>query len=178
MSYFDKTPLYRRLRDTFDKKSATVKNPNSRAAMNWAIKQLDSLVAEAEGTEKCPECDAGTKKHKHGLSGNLIEGLDRLYRHAGLKFANLRVLDMERVQWDNFQKLKYWGLVEQLKVKSGEWRVTPKGEAFLRGRLKVPSSVITYRGIFVEYEGDDIGPEDAVEEWKHRPEYAEDAVPV
>lgn len=178
MSYFEKTPLYKDLRLTLDETLEKTTDPKAQSVLKWAIRKIDSLVAESEGVDKCPECDAGTKQHKHGLSANIVNGLNRLYDHAGLKFANLKVLGLGRVQWDNFQKLKYWGLVEQKRIKSGEWRVTPRGEAFLLGKLKVPCSVITYRGIFVEYEGDDIGPEDAIKGWKHRPQYAEDAVPT
>ena len=49
-----------------------------------------------------------------------------------------------------YQKLAYWGLLEQrpaeshAKAHNGSWRVTKKGLAFLTGRITVPQIAYSY----------------------------------
>ena len=66
--------------------------------------------------------------------------------------ASLADLGLTRNQVDNFQKLRYWGLVEKVHREDGTrvagvWRVTREGYAFLSGR-RVYRAVWTYRGEF------------------------------
>jgi hypothetical protein len=136
------------------------------------------MVEETLDEGLCSECGAKTVEHKHTLSAALIKALDILYRHNGKKLTNLKILGFSRNQWDNFQKLKYWELITQDKPKSGEWRVTAKGEQFILGRIKVPFKVITYRGEFVRFEGDPTHCEENSESWKQRPEYIADMTAV
>ena len=131
-------------------------------------------------SRQCPTCGAKTVRYKHGLNSGLIQGLARLCEAGGE--ANLADLALTRNQWDNFQKLRYWSLVEPVfedgTRKSGIWSVTPRGLEFLVGEITVPRHVWTYRGEFVEYDGADVSVEDVVAGYKHRPEYATEAVPV
>lgn len=51
---------------------------------------------------------------------------------------------------NNFQKLRYFGLVHHVKDqdgnrKAGRWLITRNGWAFLRGDLAIPDFVMTFR---------------------------------
>jgi hypothetical protein len=95
----------------------------------------------------------------------LAIGLTRLEAAGGR--ANLADLGLTRNQIDNFQKLRYWDLVLQVSVdgvrKRGVWEVTPKGAEFLRGDLRVPRAVFTYRGERTQFDGPLVAIESLVE---------------
>jgi hypothetical protein len=107
----------------------------------------------AKAKKLCPHCGAAMMEYRHTLNRGLVTALFRLYQ-AG-KGVNLKDLGLTRNQWDNFQKLRYWGLVEKVfergKRKSGVWKVTGPGEAFLKCKMSVPRSVWSYRGSFVRW---------------------------
>jgi hypothetical protein len=44
----------------------------------------------------------------------------------------------------DYAKTKYWGLIETKSKKSGIWRPTEKGIAYIFNQLKVPQSCLTY----------------------------------
>ena len=102
----------------------------------------------------CECCGASLMTHKHSISKSLVVGLIRLYKAGGE--CNIKELGLTRNQWDNFQKLKYWGLVQQVNVdgkqKTGVWKVTPKGLSFLAGREFIPKTLRTFRGAVVPSE--------------------------
>lgn len=108
----------------------------------------------------CSQCGAKTVKYKHSLSHGLVSGLRKVAENAGRREVNLSGAGLTRNQWDNFQKLKYWGLVAQSKAKSGCWRVTDKGWKFLAGLVTVPSKVWTYRGVFDRFGGSNVSVTD------------------
>lgn len=130
----------------------------------------------------CEHCGASMMEYKHGLSGGLVAGLVRLFRHR--KPINLKHLKLTRNQWDNFQKLRYWDLVrkytppdEAPKGKGGVWTITQRGIDFVRGTLQVPKFVWTYRGEMRRFEGEEIYIWHVDPQYKTRPEYAEEALP-
>lgn len=131
--------------------------------------------------KKCPHCDAKMVEYKHSFSKALAIGLGRLHSANGGP-TNLKNLGLTRNQWDNFQKLRYWGLVakavrEDGTRANGEWVLTDKGVEFIEKGIGIPKSVWTYRGEAVRFEGhtcfylDDHEPK-----YKKKPEYAADAV--
>ncbi len=127
----------------------------------------------------CEYCGANMVEYKHSLSKALVIGLSRIYDHG--KPVNLKRLKLTRSQWDNFQKLRYWDLVEQWvdtkgKRKSGFWRITKIGKDFVTCKKKVMKSVWTYRGETVRFDGKMIDISDVDVNYKTRPEYAMEAV--
>lgn len=64
----------------------------------------------------------------------------------GANRFKLRDLDNEPSRYNNFQKLRYHGLIaharENGQAVPGEWLVTRNGWAFLRGELKLPKFVM------------------------------------
>lgn len=83
-------------------------------------------------------------EYKHTLNQGLVKALIKLYEqpeHSG----SVSKLGLTHNQQANFQKLRYWGIVEMLD-KAGHWRVTDPGIAFIENGWKIPKSVMTYRG--------------------------------
>jgi hypothetical protein len=129
----------------------------------------------------CEHCGAKTVKYKHTFSKALAIGLYKLYQ-SGHTPINLKNLALTRNQWDNFQKLRYWGLVAQAHREdgtrlNGEWFITPLGVDFIEKGTAIKKSVWTYRGVATEFEGDTCFFFDVHEtEYKKRTQYAVEAV--
>jgi len=106
----------------------------------------------------CECCGAKTVKYKHSFSEALAVGLYKLYEFGNISI-NLKHLGLTRNQWDNFQKLRYWGLVKQAYRPdgtrlNGEWIVTQEGIDFIERGTSIQKSVWTYRGKTVDFDGD------------------------
>jgi len=105
----------------------------------------------------CDCCGAKIVEYKHTFNKALATGLCKLYESGGGPI-NLKDLSLTRNQWDNFQKLRYWGLVRKYYREDGTradgvWEITEKGLEFIFG-ISVTKSVWTYRGEPVRFEGD------------------------
>lgn len=128
----------------------------------------------------CPCCASKLVRYRHSLNVALLTGLRALADAGGEQ--NLKELGLTRNQWDNFQKLRYWGLVEQVEVdgihKRGVWRMTRRGYDWLAGDLKLPKTAITFRGKTVAMDGDRVSPDDICELYDKREDYARDAEPL
>jgi len=126
----------------------------------------------------CTHCGGSMMEYRHSLSYHMVYGLWRLNKAGGE--ANLKVLGLNRNQWDNFQKLRYWDLVEKVyiagKRANGVWRVTDRGARFLKGRIAVASAVWTYHGEWVRDDGSTVNIRSYLSGYKHREEWASEAV--
>lgn len=134
------------------------------------------------GKKVCEHCGASMQEYRHSLNLGLLEGLLRLYKAA--KPVNLRDLLLTRSQWDNFQKLRYWDLVQKHREggieKGGIWEITERGRDFVLGRVTVPRQVRTYRGERVGFEGDQVAASeihDVFQGFKKAPEYRRESSP-
>lgn len=130
----------------------------------------------------CSACGAKTVEYRHRLGGALGTGLVRL-AHAGGGPVNLKDLGLTRNQWDNFQKLRYFGLAEQVHREDGTrvagvWRITPKGQSFVEGDQRVAEYIWTYRGKAVRSEGNPVGIRDLAAGYDQREDYAASATAV
>lgn len=134
-----------------------------------------------EPKKVCSHCGASMVEYRHTFNEPLAEGLYRLYKADGP--ANLKVLELDRNQWDNFQKLRYWDLVDKFiddegNRVGGTWYVTQQGKDFVEGRTTIQRNVFTYRGNRVRYEGKVVSFNGVhSEKYKTRSEYVDDAVP-
>ncbi len=130
----------------------------------------------------CLSCGAKTVYYRHTLSKALMDGLYKLYRLGGQR--NLAELNLTRNQWDNFQKLRYWCLVEKCfddngKRIRGQWRITKFGYDFLERGIGISAAAITYRGVALAGAGSIVTFADqAPLAYKQREEYAMDAEPL
>lgn len=121
-------------------------------------------------------------EYKHTLNEAICRGLIALHNYG--QSVNIRELNMSRTQWDNFQKLRYWDLVQQIfdkdgKRKRGIWGITNLGIRFVLSQEPVFKSVWTYRGERVRYEetGGKIFMYEAVQGYQIRDDYAKEAQP-
>lgn len=97
----------------------------------------------------CSHCGANMREYTFVLNEHLIKALKKLYDVGG--DAHLKDLELEYNQRNNFQKLKFWGLVSQNKQKSGNWVVSDYGKEFIETNLSISKRVVTYRNTFKEY---------------------------
>ena len=82
----------------------------------------------------CEHCGAKVVEYKHNFNAGMANSLWQIYLVN--KPVALTDLELTRSQWTNFQKLRYWGLVEQCiddvsKRSNGLWRITDLGRQFI-----------------------------------------------
>lgn len=113
---------------------------NEGASLDEARAWLNERVREGV---RCPCCTQFAKIYRRSITSTSVRGLVALYRAGGtVEFCHWPTV-MQRKQADE-TKLVYWGLVEEAREvrpdggRAGWWRVTPLGEAWLRGRVTVP----------------------------------------
>jgi len=104
----------------------------------------------------CETCGAKVVEYRHRFNRSLAKCLGELYLADGE--AHLNDLSLTFSEKNNFQKLRYWFVVEMVpnedgRFHSGVWRLTPRGRDFVEGRTDVPEAVWTYRAQPVRYEG-------------------------
>ena len=131
----------------------------------------------AAAKKTCFHCGASMNEYRHSLSKSLARALFKVWSKSGGKPINLKHVGLTRNEWDNFQKLRYFGLVKQIGSKTGVWQVTQYGEEFLFGEKRVPKTAVTYRGEFVKFEGSGILFSDATGYYYSREHYAQTSSP-
>lgn len=127
--------------------------------------------------EYCNHCGAKIVKYWHRLNKPLCAAMIRIYKKAGLRAVKISDL-LTHNQVCNFQKLKYWGLVDKLsdnEGKGGTWKLTPTAERFIKGELALPIRVQTFRGKVEEVDEEKILISKIIEGYQYRYEYVEGA---
>lgn len=119
-------------RDIFD-------DPVQKLRLDWRG------VIEGEGG-CCPVCDKFGKVYKIKLSQALALALKWVADHA--KDDGWVDVQMLGPRWmlraKTYPLLAHWELIESQSPRSGIWRVTPKGRAFLDGSVLAPKAVYIY----------------------------------
>lgn len=109
---------------------------------------------------KCPHCGANMFIHGHRLSKGLVNSLVK-FKEAVIKNQKNSVhlqteLALTKNQYNNFQKLRYHGLVakcsdsETKERISGYWLLTKRGNEFLKDTISIPQTVYTFRNRIVD----------------------------
>ena len=94
----------------------------------------------------CPNCGHKICEYKHSINKTLVGCLARLNALGGR--ARLDKMGLDNTHFNNFQKLRYFGLA----VPSGEnseWQITNNGIWFLQGRIQISRFVITRNALVV-----------------------------
>lgn len=100
------------------------------------------------GALKCPCCDQTVKVYKRQINRGIARSLGRMYQLKGLGWVHVPTMIGARSREEG--KLAYWGLAEESTEpredggRAGWWRVTPRGERFIRGKIRVPKYAYTY----------------------------------
>jgi hypothetical protein len=98
------------------------------------------------GGVRCPCCDQWSQVYDRRINSGMARTLIRFYQAHGTEWGHLRSSDDSR----EGSKLRYWGLIENEAAlrpdggRSGWWRITPAGQDFVRGRLRVAKKAIVY----------------------------------
>ncbi len=102
--------------------------------------------------EHCPTCGASMKAYWHRLSPGLVTTLKKIYDRVVAKNENKvskHELVLTHSEYGNFQKLRFHGMIARYKVRKSwdraTWLITRRGGQFLRGEIRVPERVRTFR---------------------------------
>lgn len=97
---------------------------------------------------KCPCCERLAKVHPRPLNASNVRVLITLYRRHGRDWAYLPHL---RSAGQDEVTAKHWGLIEPrpgLRAdgsnRQGWWRLTARGEQFVRGEITIPRRMLIY----------------------------------
>jgi hypothetical protein len=101
----------------------------------------------------CPCCRQHAKVYRRKVHASMAAGLIRAFKHGRREFSYLPDTLSHRQNAD-FAKLVYWSLIEpELEARrsdgskrTGRWRVTAAGEAFLRGTQSIQKYARIYNG--------------------------------
>lgn len=97
----------------------------------------------------CPHCGAKTSGRWERLTPGLVRSLVALWTRvveSGVNSVHLRRdLELDKTAYNNFQKLRYFGLAIKDDTSPGHWLVTRRGAKFLHGRERVNQFVLIYR---------------------------------
>ena len=126
------------------------------------------------GRVECECCGQTTKEYKHKLSRQLGESLIQFFKYGGR--AKLKDLHLNYSKRTNFQKLRYFGLVENDR-KTGIWTLTDKGEQFVRATIRVQEFVWTWNAQPLEAAGRGVLITELVPDYRHRIDWAIDSRP-
>lgn len=150
--------------DDFETDPAMIEEEFQAEVIERLRNELHSKLAE--GTH-CVVCDQNAREYKRKINSGMAFALVTMYRRAGTYwFHKPTVLRGVGAAARDESLLRFWGLIEERYGKSpdgraGWWRVTPKGEAFIIGGLKVPKYAHIYNGEFLRFSGPNITCDDA-----------------
>jgi len=115
----------------------------------------DHLLANVEKGTHCPCCERYTKVYRRRLNAAMARYLILMVKKQGDPDGWLHVetdfRDVSVPSRGDYAKLRYWGLIEARPDAetgggrtNGYWRVTEKGQQFVRGETTVPSYILLW----------------------------------
>lgn len=108
------------------------------------------LRARLDKGADCPLCTQRAQTYRRKINAGMARSLIAMYQINGLDWVHVPSQLSARSREEG--KLAYWGLVEERDLKrddggrAGEWRVTPRGEQFLRAKISVPKYAHVFNG--------------------------------
>jgi len=132
--------------------------------------------------EICDCCGAKLVKYRHRLNKLLLSALTRIYEKNKTEPFHLGEQGLTHSQRDNFQKMRYWQLVEKWQNEEGDrkggyWKITSTGELFIKGQISIAPIVWTFRAKFVSAEGAQVYIKEVFEGYEYRGDYIDNARP-
>lgn len=111
------------------------------------------LRKRADRGENCPCCGQRVQFYRRKINSGMARALIAMYRAAGTDWVHkpTALKGLGAAARDE-SLLRYWGLMEEESAvradggRSGWWRVTPQGEAFLLDISRVPKYATIYDG--------------------------------
>jgi hypothetical protein len=114
---------------------------------------------EPKGGTTCVVCGQHAELYRRRIHATMARQLIVAYREAGTDPFHAPSLELA----GDFTKLAYWGLIAEQNGRredggrTGRWRITKDGVAFLEGRARVPEWVLIYNGEKIGVDGDPVG---------------------
>lgn len=108
-----------------------------------------------------------------GLCRTLIAFFGLVEEH-GANDVHLLKAGLTVNQTNNFQKLRYFGLVAKIEGKPGHWLLTTRGKEFVEGRASVAKKVFVFHNAVQGHSEETIYIADAVTEnpyWRKKEHY-------
>lgn len=103
----------------------------------------------------CEHCGAKLLARWERISPLLIKDLVKLYVCVHKKNSNKvhvsSELELSATEYNNFQKLRFHGLIAHVPNAPGYWLLTKRGGQFLSGQIKIPRSVKIFRNKIQEH---------------------------
>lgn len=131
---------------------------------DWTVEEARAwLRLRTEPGARCPLCTQFAKVYRRRINSAMARGLITLYRNAGQTFSHTPTL----VRSHEFAQLQWWELIEEDSVvredgRSGFWRVTDKGLAWLNEEIDVPKYARVYDQRLLDVVGDPVTIRDAL----------------
>ena len=106
----------------------------------------------------CPVCTQFAKTYRRKIHATMARDLIHVYRKVGTDWFHVRVIGGHP---GDFAKLVYWRLIEPDEgvredgsTRTGWWRITHAGVAWLSGRTRLPKYARIYDGRCMNLYGD------------------------
>lgn len=116
------------------------------------IKEARQYLKEniSKGTE-CPCCNRVVKMYKRNINEKMVKSLIQLSKMGkGFHHVGDIVQGISNTGTNDFSKLHHWGMIKQVKDnergvnKSGFWKITETGTAFVNKEISAPAYAIVY----------------------------------
>lgn len=160
--------------ETQDKYQGLSPETTLRETKQW----LKEKVIDQGKPQRCPCCSQLCAVYRRKITATAAVALAALYRyfprgefvHKSEIAKKVKGLSLSLGGGD-FAKCHYFGLIKEKqksenddKRTSGYWALTPQGESFCRGLVKLPKYAIVYDGRVLRHEGDFITLKDCFSE--------------
>lgn len=115
----------------------------------------------------CPVCDQFAKVYRRRLNASMVRSLLDIYAAGGTTLY-VHTPTLLKGRRGEEARLSYWGLTDESREtrpdggKRGYWRVTRRGELFLKGVISVPSYALIYDSQLLRLDGEPTTVKDAL----------------
>lgn len=104
----------------------------------------------------CKSCGANLagrwERLTPGLCWSLVKLWERVIKSDRNSVHLQKDLELNNNEYNNFQKLRYFGLIAKKRDEPGHWVITRRGAQFMHGKTKVNQRVRIFRNHIVERE--------------------------
>jgi len=97
----------------------------------------------------CPCCAQPVKMYRRPITSAMAVGLITLYREKGVELTHVEDFfklckELPSSIRGDFPKLRYWDIIQIVSEQDGYYKITKKGERFVKGMESVQSHVLLY----------------------------------
>jgi hypothetical protein len=130
-------------------------------------------------TQTCASCGARLSGRWERLTPGIVRSLVKMWRvviETNQNRVHLqRQCDFTKNEYNNFQKLRYFGLVARCPGETGHWLITRRGGNFIHCRETVNTKLLIFRNHIKERSAERVGILDVLKQsgptWPQRADY-------